>query len=183
MIIARESGFTMVELMITLVVVAILLAAAVPFLGDFTRNNRLVGQSNDIASSIQLARSEAVKQGVNTVICPSSDLTSCSNNAADWQNGWLVFSDFNLDGDLDAGASAPLCEATEDCLMKTGTGIDYKNTLTTTATLLRFLPTGLASNGGTVTFRLVSDKCHIDQARDIKITIQGHTLVSTVACP
>ena len=183
MIIARESGFTMVELMITLVVIAILLAAAVPFLGDFTRNNRLVSQTNDFVSSMQLARSEAVKQGITTVICPSSNHTSCSTSATDWQNGWLVFSDTNLDGDLDPGGSAPLCEATEDCLLKTGSGIDYNNTLTTTATLLRFLPTGLAGNGGNVTLRLVSDHCHIDQVRDIKVTVQGHVLVSSAACP
>ncbi len=183
MIIAEERGFTLVELMITLVVVSILLAAAVPYLGDFTRNNRLVSQANDLVSAVQLARSEAVKQSVNTVVCPSSDQVSCSGNAADWQTGWLVFSDFNLDSDLDAGASAPLCEDTEDCLMKTGSGIDYNNTLTTTATLLRFLPTGLAANGGNADFSLVSDQCHIDQVRNIRITTQGHTLVSAAACP
>lgn len=183
MIIAEERGFTLIELMITLVVVSILLAAAVPYLGDFTRNNRLVSQANDFVSGAQLARSEAVKQGINTVVCPSSDQVSCSGNAADWQTGWLVFSDFNLDGDLDAGAAAPLCEETEDCVMKIGNGIDYKNTLTTTATLLRFLPTGLASNGGNVDFSLVSDQCRGDQVRNIRITTQGHTLVSSSACP
>lgn len=183
MIIARENGFTMVELMITLVVVSILLAAAVPFLGDFTRNNRLVSQTNDLVSAIQLARSEAVKQGTNAIVCPSSDHATCSTNAADWQSGWLVFSDFNLNGAFDPGSTPPLCEDTEDCLMKTGKGIDYSNTITTTATLLRFLPTGLAANGGNVDFTLVSDQCHRDQARRIRVTSQGHTIVSTVACP
>jgi type IV fimbrial biogenesis protein FimT len=183
MIITRESGFTLVELMITLVVVSILLAAAVPYLGDFTRNNRLVSQANEFVSAAQLARSEAVKKGVNTVVCPSSDQASCSTNAADWQYGWLVFSDFNLDGDLDAGSTAPLCEDTEDCLMKTGAGIANNNTLTTTATLLRFLPTGLAANGGNVDFSLVSDQCRVDQVRNIRITTQGHTIVSSAACP
>jgi type IV fimbrial biogenesis protein FimT len=183
MINAKENGFTLIELMITLVVVSILLAAAVPYLGDFTRNNRLVSQTNHFVTAVQLARSEAVKRGVNTVICPSSNQTSCSGNAADWQNGWLVFSDYNLNGSLEPGASAPLCEDTEDCVMQAGSGLSNNNTLTTTATLLRFLPAGTASNAGAVDFTIVSYDCRIDQARKIRVTSQGHTIVSTEPCP
>jgi type IV fimbrial biogenesis protein FimT len=183
MINAKQSGFTIIELMITLVVVAVLLAAAVPYLGNFTKNNRLVSQTNDFAIAIQLARSEAVKRGTNTIICPSSNQTSCSGNASDWQNGWLVFSDFNINGSLEPGASAPLCEETEDCLMRTGSGLTHNNTMTTTATLLRFLPTGMASNGGAVDFSIVSDDCRIDQARNLRVTAQGHTIVRTATCP
>jgi type IV fimbrial biogenesis protein FimT len=183
MINAKESGFTLIELMITLTVVTILLATAVPYLGNFTKNNRLVTQTNDFVIAVQLARSEAVKRGINTIICPSSNQTSCSGNASDWQNGWLVFSDFNLNGSLEPGASAPLCEETEDCLMRTGSGLSNNNTLTTTATMLRFLPTGMASNGGVVDFTIVSHDCRIDQARRVRVTTQGHTIVSTETCP
>jgi type IV fimbrial biogenesis protein FimT len=183
MIKARESGFTLVELMITLVVVAILLATAVPYLGDFTKNNRLIAQTNDFVLAIQLARSEAVKRGINTIVCPSTNQTSCSANAADWEDGWLVFADVNLNGSLEPGASAPLCEVTEDCLMRTGTGLTHNNTLSTTATRLRFLPTGMAFNGGNADFTLVSDDCRIDQSRRVRVTSQGHTIVSTQNCP
>jgi prepilin-type N-terminal cleavage/methylation domain-containing protein len=158
MINAKESGFTFIELLITLTVITVLLAAAVPYLGDFAKNNRLI-------------------------MCPSSNQTSCSADAADWQNGWLVFSDFNINGSLEPGASAPLCEETEDCLMRTGNGLTHNNTLTTTATLLRFLPTGMASNGGAVDFTIVSDDCRIDQVRNVRVTSQGHTIVSTQTCP
>jgi len=183
MINAKESGFTLVELMITLVVVSILLAAAVPYLGDFTKNNRLISQTNDFMIAVQLARSEAVKRGTNTILCPSSNQTSCSADASDWQNGWLVFSDFNVNGSLEPGASAPLCEETEDCLIRTSSGLTHNNTLTTTANLLRFLPTGMASNGGIVDFTIISDDCRIDQARNVRVTTQGHTIVSTQTCP
>jgi type IV fimbrial biogenesis protein FimT len=183
MINAREKGFTLIELLITLTVVTVLLATAVPYMGNFAKNNRLITQTNDLVLAIQLARSEAVKRGINTVICPSTDQSSCSGNAADWQTGWLVFSDTNLNGSLEPGASAPLCEASEDCLMRTGNGLSHNNTLTTTATTLRFLPTGMASNGGNVDLTIVSNDCYVDQARNIRITSQGHTIVSTETCP
>jgi len=180
---ARETGFTVIELMITLVVVGILLATALPHLETFTKNNRLVSQTNDFVAAVQLARSEAVKRGVNTVVCASADQANCSGNAADWQSGWLVFSDFNLDGTVDPGPDAILCEPTEDCVMRTNAALSYNTSMTTSATRLRFLPTGLASNGGNVTFNLVARDCHIDQARKITVTSQGHTIVTTAACP
>jgi type IV fimbrial biogenesis protein FimT len=183
MINAKENGFTLIELMITLVVVSILLGIAVPYLGNFTKNSRLTGQANDLVIAIQLARSEAVKRGINTIICPSSNQTSCSSNASDWQNGWLVFSDFNLNGNLEPGASAPLCEETEDCVMRTGSGLSHNNTLTTTATRLRFLPTGMSSASSALDFTIVSDDCRIDQARRVRVTNHGHTIVSTETCP
>ena len=183
MISRKENGFTLIELMITLVVVSILLATAVPYVGNFTKNNRLITQTNDFVLAIQLARSEAVKRGINTIVCPSTNQTSCSGNAADWEDGWLVFADVNLNGSLEPGASAPLCEVTEDCLMRTGTGLTHSNTLTTTATRLRFLPTGMSSNGGNADFTLISDDCRIDQSRRVRVTTQGHTIVSTQNCP
>jgi len=169
--------------MITLVVVTILLATAVPYTGNFIRNNRLLSQTNEFVIAIQLARSAAVKRGINTVVCPSSNQTSCSANASDWVNGWLVFSDINANDTLEPGATAPLCEATEDCLMRTGTGLTNNNTMTTAATRLRFLPTGLAANGGVVDFSIVSDDCRIDQVRRVRVTTQGHTIVSAQPCP
>jgi type IV fimbrial biogenesis protein FimT len=180
---ARETGFTLVELMITLVVVGILLATALPQLETFTKNNRLAGQTNELIAAIQLARAEAVKRGVNTVVCASTDQASCSGNNADWVSGWLVFSDFDLDNTVDAGADATLCEATEDCVMRTVTALSYDTAATGSAAILRFLPTGLASNGGNVTIDLVARDCQREQARKVTVTTQGHTIVTTENCP
>jgi len=180
---ARETGFTLVELIITLVVVSILLAAAVPQLEMFTKNNRLIGQTNDLVSAMQLARSEAVKRGINTVVCASADQVDCSANAADWVKGWLVFSDFLLDGATDPGADATLCEPGEDCILRTNPAIAYKTTLTASAASVTFLPTGRATNTANVTIDVIARDCHGDQARRVTITSQGHTIVSTINCP
>jgi len=184
----REKGFTMVELLITIVVISILLATAVPAFQDFIKNNRLTAQTNEIVSSIQLARSEAVKRGTNSIVCASSNGTSCSDNKNDWVNGWIVFSDLNQNDAPDTGSSAPLCEDTEDCLLHAANGFSNNTTVTVTAAntvsehTLRFLPTGLASNGGIITFTLEAADCSNNQKRSIQITLQGHTIVSNATC-
>jgi type IV fimbrial biogenesis protein FimT len=183
MIMNRENGFTLVELLITIVIVTTLLAMGVPSFRDFLKNNRLVAQSNGLVAALQLARSEAVKRSTDTVMCASSNQTTCTGNS-DWDKGWIVFSDLNLNGSPDVGAAAPLCEDTEDCMLLTSDALSGGNKITSTAASLRFSPTGLAANGGaTVTLNLVSDKCENDQSRKILITLQGHTIVTKQACP
>jgi type IV fimbrial biogenesis protein FimT len=173
----------MIELLITIVIVTTLLAMGVPAFKDFMKQNRLSAQSNALVTDLQLARSEAVKRNADTIICASADQTSCTGNT-DWDKGWIVFSDLNLSGTPDVGAAAPLCESTEDCMLHTSGSLSGKNTITTTTASMRFLPNGLAANGGTaVNLTLVSDRCERDQARNIQITPQGHTLVTKQACP
>lgn len=179
----RENGFTLVELLISLVVVTVLLAMGVPSFKEFVKNNRLSAQSNGLISALQLARSEAVKRGADTVICASSDQATCTGSA-DWDKGWIVFSDLNLNGSPDPGGSAPLCEDTEDCMLSTSAGLTGKSKITTSAASLRYLPTGLADNSGaTVTINLTADQCEKNQSRKILVTLQGHTIVSKQACP
>jgi type IV fimbrial biogenesis protein FimT len=184
----RENGFTLIELLITIVVISVLLAAGVPAFQDFIKNNRLTAQTNELVAAIQLARSEAVKRSTNTIICASVNGTSCSDNKNDWGKGWIVFSDLNQNDDPDTGGSTPLCEETEDCLLRTGNGVSNNTTLSVTAAntvaehTLHFLPTGLASNAGIVTFTLEAADCHINQKRTVQITIQGHTIVSNATC-
>ncbi|MEN8206690.1 MAG: GspH/FimT family protein [Pseudomonadota bacterium] len=184
----REKGFTLIELLITIIIISILLATGVPAFLDFIKNNRLTAQTNEFVTAIQLARSEAVKRGTNTIVCASINGTSCSDNKNDWSKGWIVFSDLNQNDDPDTGASAPLCEEAEDCLMRTGNGLSNNTTISATAAnavaehTLRFLPTGLASNAGIVTFTLEAADCHINQKRTVQITLQGHTVISNATC-
>jgi type IV fimbrial biogenesis protein FimT len=177
----RENGFTLVELLISILIVTTLLAMGVPSLKEFMKDNRLSAQSNAMVAGLQLARSEAVKRGADTVICASSNQASCTGNG-DWDKGWIVFSDLNRDGDPDVGGSAPLCEDTEDCMLRTSGALSGKHKITTTAANLRFLPTGMANNGG-FTLNLVADQCERNQARKIQVTLQGHTIVTKQACP
>src|SRR5262245_60959819 len=86
------SGFTLLELMIALTVLGILLGLAVPGFREFTRQNRVTAAQNDLATAINLTRSEALRRSTPTSLCASADGASCAS-AANWGSGWIVFSD------------------------------------------------------------------------------------------
>ena len=189
LIMDKEPGFTLVELLITIVVATILLAAGVPAFQSFIKNNRVTAQTNNLVSALQLARSEALKRGTNVVVCASDDQATCTDDMNTWADGWIVFSDVIINNSPDVGGSDPLCEDTEDCIIATNSGLSAGNTLTSNADKIRFLPTGLADNSvtcegnpKTVCFTLEAKNCEKKQARRVTVTPQGHTLVATVAC-
>ncbi len=98
----RTSGFTLVELLITLAIVTILLTQAVPAFRSVITNNKLVTKTNQLVTVLYLARSEAVKRGSRVTFCKSADGVQCAN-VGGYEQGWLVFTDPNNDGDFGAG--------------------------------------------------------------------------------
>ena len=180
----RQNGFTLVELLITIVVVSVLLATAVPSFMQFIKNNRITGQANSFVVSIQMARNEAVKRGSGTVMCAANaDLDGCSGSN-DWSGGWIVFSDMNRDGLINTitatATSGSTCLETEDCLMHSVAGL-LRSTLTADSSEIRFLPTGHTFNGP-ITLTLKVDDCEHTQERNIIITAQGHTTITEQSC-
>lgn len=95
------SGFTLIELMVTLVVVAIILLVGVPNFQEFIKSNRLTAQSNGFVSDLHLARSEAIKRSARVTMCKSSTLTACTTSGG-WEQGWIVFSDQGTVGTVDS---------------------------------------------------------------------------------
>lgn len=97
-----QTGFTVVELMISIVVAAVLLALASPSFVEFTKNRRITAQANEFVSTLSLARSEALKRVSRVTVCASSNGTSCTGG---WNQGYLVFNDDNNNGSVDGGES------------------------------------------------------------------------------
>jgi type IV fimbrial biogenesis protein FimT len=97
-------GFTLYELLITLLIVGVILSYGVPRLATFTQSSRISTAANDLHSSFQLARSEAVRASVNITICASSDSmdanATCSGTLDD---GLIIFVDTNGNIERDAG--------------------------------------------------------------------------------
>ena len=89
-----QRGFTLIELMITLVIGVILLAVGIPSFKSITDNTRMAASSNNLVMAMLLARSEAVKTGLNVYIAPLS--------ASDgWGSGYIVGFDLDEDGIYD----------------------------------------------------------------------------------
>jgi len=65
----KEHAFTFVELIVALAIAAILMTIGVPSMRDLIRNNRLVAATNTFVSTMNIARSEAIKQGRNATLC------------------------------------------------------------------------------------------------------------------
>ena len=83
-------GFSLVELMVTVAVVAILAAVASPALVSVVNNNRLASQSNEMVASLQIARSEAIRMNAPVSLCRSTNGTTCAAAGA-WTR-WIVVS-------------------------------------------------------------------------------------------
>ena len=94
---SRSRGFTLIELLTTLSIAAILVTLAVPSFSEVIKNNRLITQTNDFVTSLNLARSEAIRRGDRVTVCKSSDQASCAGSGG-WDQGWIVFKDVNGDG-------------------------------------------------------------------------------------
>jgi type IV fimbrial biogenesis protein FimT len=99
---ARARGYTLLELIITMSIAAILLTIAVPSFRYVTNSNRIAGEVNGLLGDLQFARAEAIKEGRTVTVCVSVDGATCANSTT-WQSGWIVFSDPTDVGVVDPG--------------------------------------------------------------------------------
>ncbi|WP_244857245.1 pilus assembly FimT family protein [Aromatoleum bremense] len=92
----HAEGFTLIEMMITLAVAAILLGLSVPSFKSLLENNRAASTANDLLASLQYARSEAVKRAKPAFLCPSTNGETCIDGDTDWHVGWIVVADLTV---------------------------------------------------------------------------------------
>ena len=101
----RQGGFTLLELMITLAVAALLLSVGVPSFRGVVMDNRLVTDANLLVTSVKMARSAAVRHQRTATVCASANfdaaVPTCSAST-DWSAGWIVWVDKDRDAATDA---------------------------------------------------------------------------------
>jgi len=125
----RQRGFTMIELMTVVLILALIMGFGVPSIRNFLLNQRVRNASYDLTSSLILARSEATKRGQDVVV---------SRLGSDWKNGWTITT---------AGASGT------DTIMNHDAIDDIA--ITASFTSVTYKHTGrLATGSGTPTFEL-----------------------------
>ena len=95
MLMKKHSGFTLVELMVALAVLAILLTVGLPKMSVFFQGSRMVTNANELLSGLHIARSEAIKRNSRVTICKSTNASdaapTCATGAEGWDEGWFVF--------------------------------------------------------------------------------------------
>jgi type IV fimbrial biogenesis protein FimT len=192
----KYSGFTLIELVITLAVVGILLAVGVPSLKTFMQSNQLVASTNELISALHVARSEAIKLNRRVSICDSSDGKNCGGTG-DWSNGWIVFID--ADGALD-NTGAPCAAVDTDCLLRihdaftdnqlTVSGVDANGAAITSFTFSsRGLPKAVngASQSGVYSICSLDSGGNTIGSRAVILSLSGRVRVSdnaaVISCP
>lgn len=93
----RHTGFTLVELMIALVIAGILIQVVAPGFQKMIKDGRIRAEVYAIRAALNTARSEALTQRQNVVVCPGTAATGCGTATADWTDGFIAFVDTNRD--------------------------------------------------------------------------------------
>jgi type IV fimbrial biogenesis protein FimT len=95
---SRRRGFTLVEMLTVMSVLAVLIAVASPGLASLTSANALSAAQGELASAMVLARSEALKRGTTVALAATAPIAG-----AEFSGGWRIFVDANGNGIYDAG--------------------------------------------------------------------------------
>jgi type IV fimbrial biogenesis protein FimT len=98
----HPAGFTVLELLVTLTIAAVLLITGLPSLQAFSDRQRMKAAVGTLHNDLLLARSEAVFRGMEVIACPGGRAEGCADSS-DWSGGWIVFGDANGDRERQSG--------------------------------------------------------------------------------
>ncbi len=151
----RSRGFTLIELMVTVAIAAILLTIGVPSFTKLMTKNQLSGEIQTLQGTINFARSEAIKRGSRVSICKSNNQSTCSGN---WSDGWIIFVDRESGGSIGTRDGSDL--DADEPLLRVFPALPSDYTLNTNSftNYITYNRLGMANNNGTFVFCKGSDE-------------------------
>jgi type IV fimbrial biogenesis protein FimT len=179
----KMHGLTLIELMVTVLVLAIVVGMAVPSFTSQIRNNQSLALGEEFITALNYARSEAVKRGRMVSICASNnDGDGCGS---DWTNGWLVF----LDGAAaDTAPAAVLDDVGQVLRYWEPVGVNSIVTVTnggTSRDFIRFTGAGMLGrlSNQPILANTRIDGCNGESARQIQVGLSGSVHSNRQNCP
>ncbi len=129
-----ETGFTLIDLMISVAIIGILAAISVNAYWNYVLETRIMGETNNLANTLQRARIDAVTLSEPVSVCPSNNGASCTGSP--WHEGWIVFTDNGAPGAVDGS----------DFVLSRGqpANSEFDLTIDTAVPFVRFLPGNLS---------------------------------------
>jgi len=161
----RITGFTMIELITTMSIVAILLGIGVPSFRYITNADRASSEINGLLGDLQFARAQAIRSGQAVSVCSTTNGATCGASNS-WRTGWLVFSDTGVQGTIDG----------TDTILKAQKGFTGTDTLVAdnAVTVVTFNRDGFSINlPGPITFALHSAPVNATYTRCLSLSIVG----------
>ena len=172
----RERGFSVTELIATVLIAGVLAAAAIPSFTNAIKNNRISTASNLLWQDMALARSEAVKRGIDVTIAavPGAGANS-------WTAGWTVFVDDDEDGVVD----------NDEEVIRVGKALSDTQTLVAVdsdgpaanVTFIRYRSTGTLNTALVAPFDFtLCDNRTEETGRNLSVLGLGRTTITEVTC-
>lgn len=165
-------GFTLIELMVTLLIAGILIVIAVPAFQDATLGSKLGALANTAVSSVNIAKGEAIKRNAVLKMCATVSGSSCVSSGG-WQQGWIVFRDIDGDGVLDSDDTLIQRQAA----LPTGFKLSAVDNDGNAVHAILFQPTGVGTTYSLMTLCRSQPKVGA-QERIISISTTGRTSVT-----
>ncbi len=173
----RQRGFSLIELVMALSIGSILISVAIPNLKVVVQNNRIQSQIGDFMSDLNLARSEAIKQGRRVTICKSANGSSCTTSNG-WDQGWIVFVENNGNGLLDDG----------EIVLRVHSSLSGGNTMSSIGNIdnyISYVANGFSRTNNNViqtgSIALCDSRQDDTEARAVRINATGRPLLSNVS--
>ncbi len=157
----RERGFTIIELMTSIVILSVLAFLAAPAMFDLIQRSKIDATTSDLMRSVVAARTEAVARNQSIVICSSSDAATCTSGG--WSAGWLTYVDTDRDGTMDAGEEVlTLYQLMNDATLTTNTANVHSMSFNSDGTL-----------DEAISFRVCGETADPDSGYSIAISVTG----------